>query len=198
MPTATKNKVKFGLKNVYYAPITAFSEANTPTYGTPVRYPGAVNLSLDPEGERTVFYADDIEYWEDPGNRGYSGDFEAAITPDEFLQDILGEVVDPNGLQYDDLDAPTIHFALLYEIDGDVKKTRHVLYNCTAGHPGVGGQTKEESTEPVTDSISLNARGAYFAAVDKNVAHGKLKRGDTGYDSFFTAVVTPAAGTTSA
>ena len=31
-----ENKVQYGLKNVYYAPITAESTAGVPTYGTPV------------------------------------------------------------------------------------------------------------------------------------------------------------------
>ena len=38
------NKVKFGLSNVYYA-VKTTSEDGEVSYATPVRIPGAVNLS---------------------------------------------------------------------------------------------------------------------------------------------------------
>ena len=53
------NKVKFGLKNVHYAPITA-SVDGEPTFGVPKRLPGAVSLTLDVQGEEVEFEADDV------------------------------------------------------------------------------------------------------------------------------------------
>ena len=43
MPTTT-NKVKFGLKNVHYAPITSIADDGTVTYGTVGEIKGAVNV----------------------------------------------------------------------------------------------------------------------------------------------------------
>ena len=59
---SNSNKVKFGLKNCHYAKAT-FDEDGNVTYEKPIRMPGAVSLSLDPEGENENFYADDIVYY---------------------------------------------------------------------------------------------------------------------------------------
>ena len=93
----TNNKVKFGLKNCHYALATLDSETGTVTFGTPVAIPGAVNLSLDPEGDTEPFYADDMVYYTTVANNGYSGDLEIALIPDSFRKDVLKETEDTNG-----------------------------------------------------------------------------------------------------
>ena len=97
MPS-TNNKVKFGLKNCHYAKATLDPETNEVTFATPVAIPGAVNLSLDPEGDTEPFYADDMVYYTTVANNGYSGDLEIALIPDSFRKDILKETEDPQGV----------------------------------------------------------------------------------------------------
>ena len=72
------NKVKFNLCDVYYALLEKNTET-TAEYATPVRLPGAVSLSLDPEGEQEPFFADGIEYYILSNNMGYTGDLELAL-----------------------------------------------------------------------------------------------------------------------
>lgn len=185
MPTnAPKNKVKYGLKNVYYA---VFDETNS-TYGTPVAIPGAVNMSLEAEGDSNTFRADNTDYFVSVSNNGYSGDFEAALIPDSFLTDVMGEVVDATtGLQYEVADAQPKYFALLFEFDGDKNKVRHVMYMCKATRPSVASQTTDTSIEPVTETLSITAT----ARPSDNIVKAKTYQGDANYDTFFQSVIVP-------
>jgi len=187
-------KIKYGLSNVYYAVATIAAD-NTVTYDTPVRIPGAVNLSMEPQGERSVFRADNIDYFVSASNNGYEGDLEVARVPDSFETDVLGAIEDNKKVLVEDVNAPTVHFALLFQFEGDVKATRHVFYNCTATRSNVEGETKGETIEPKTDTLSLAAAPVHFASIDKDVCKGRTKDDTdaTTYESWFTAVYTPGA-----
>lgn len=149
-----KNKVKFGLKNCHYALVT-LGEDGKATFGTPVAMPGAVSLSLDAEGENEPFYADDSVYYMVSDNNGYSGDLELALIPESFLTDIMHETEDSNGVLYENKDVEPEHFALLFEFTGDQRKIRHCMYYCSASRPSVSGNTREDSTEVQTETLSL-------------------------------------------
>ena len=151
-----KNKVKFNLRNVHYAPVT-FDESDEPHFGTPVAWPGAVSLSMDPNGEVTPFYADGIVYWQSSSNNGYEGDLETAMVPESFLTDILGQELDGNGVMIERSTAQVKNFALLYEVEGDKKARRCVLYNCTCTRPSLSASTTEDTKEPETDSVTITA-----------------------------------------
>ena len=150
------NKIKYNLKKVHVAKLTKTDEGYT--YDTPKAIPGAVSLSLDPEGETNPFYADGIVYFRSTSNNGYSGDLEMALIPEWFLQEFLGEALDKNGVLVERSDvAETEKFALLFEFDGDVHCIRHCMYNCSVARPSVSSQTKEESIEPVTETLSITS-----------------------------------------
>lgn len=186
------NKVKYGLKNVYYAKATIDAATNTATYGTPMAWPGAVNLSLDAEGDTTKFRADNIDYWVGQSNNGYSGDFESALIPDSFRKDILGDIEDVNGVLAEDAGAKTVHFALLFQFEGDDKAIRHAFYNCTATRPSVAGQTTDENIEPQTETLTLTAVSIHNAALNKDIVKGKCGESDAPYSTWFSAVYQPS------
>lgn len=187
------NKVKFGLKNVYYAKITAFSDANVPTYAAPVAIPGAVNLSLDANGDQTTFRADNMDYYVAANNNGYSGSLEVALLPDAFRKDILGEVEDTNGVLVE-VDFPSqTHFALLFQIEGDVSAARHVMYNCVASRPSTASQTTDTTIEPVTESIDITASAVHNASLNKDIVKAKVyDTATTQYNAWNTTVYVPA------
>lgn len=191
------NKIKYGLKNVYFA-VATIANDNTATYGTPVAFPGAVSISLDPEGEAEPFYADNVQYWIGNGNNGYSGDLEMARIIDAFKTDILGYIEDSHGVIIEDANAETVHFALMFQFEGDQKATRHVLYNCTATRAGTEGETKGESIEPGTETVTITATSIYNSALGTDIVKAELTDGvyETGYNSWFTTVYQPAAAVT--
>ena len=186
------NKVKYGLSNCYYAVI----DDTNGTYGTPVALPGAVNLSLDQEGETNNFRADNIDYYVSVSNNGYSGELELALIPDSFLTTVMGEQTDATaGLQYELSDAKPKAFALLFQFEGDVNATRHVFYNCKATRPTVNSQTTDTSIEPVTETINITAIAKEMTInnATKQVVKAKCKEGDSSYSTFFTTVAVPGA-----
>ena len=142
------NKVKFNIKNVHYAKATT-----TGGYSTPVAIPGAVSLSVDPKGEENIFYADGIEYWKSQANNGYEGSLEIALIPDAFRTDILGEVMDANGVLTEIDGVEPSKFALGFQIDGNEKSTLFWFYNCTATRPSTEANTTEESKTPDTETL---------------------------------------------
>lgn len=188
------NKIKYGLKNVYYAVATIAANGSA-TYDTPVAVPGAVSLSLDPQGDNSTLHADNIAYYVSIANSGYEGDLEMALFPDAFRKDVFGEIEDTKGVLIEDANASPVHFALLFQFEGDVTATKHVLYNCTAQRNTVGSTTKSDTVEPQTESATITATSIYVAALDKDIV--KASTGEsvdsTTYSGWNTAVYVPTA-----
>lgn len=182
-----KNKVKFNICNVHYAPITV-SEDGAVTFATPVAMPGAVSISMDPTGEPESFYADGVEYYVINNNQGYDGDLELAMIPESFRTDILKEETDDNQVLVENANSETGSFALLFEFDGDIRKIRHVLYNCSASRPSIESKTNEEGKEVQTETLTVKARPMANGYV-------KAKTGDTTtetvYNNWYKSVYEP-------
>lgn len=189
MSSPATNKVKFGLSKCYYAVYTE----STDTYVTPVALPGAVSLTIDPEGETTKFRADNVDYYTTVANNGYSGSLELAKFPASFFTDVLGELADStSGMRYEKSDIQPKPFALLFQVEGDVAATRFAFYNVTAARPGAGSQTTDTTITPVTETINITAA----ARASDHVVKGVIESGATSYSNWFSAVVTPTIATT--
>lgn len=151
------NKVKFGFKNCFYAPITVGAGGSI-SYGTPVALKGAVSMSLSASGDTTEFYADDSLYFSDVNNNGYEGTLELALIPDDFKIACLGATKDSNNVLVEGSAAVNTPFALLCEFTGDDKERKFVFYNCLASRPDVASSTKNAAIEVKTETLNLKIR----------------------------------------
>lgn len=185
---ADTNKIKYGIKNCHYAVATIAANGSA-TYDTPKPLAGAVSISMDAQGDTNRFYADNIVYFTSVANNGYEGDLELAKVPDDFLIDCLGYIKDTNDVLVEDANATPVHFALIFQFEGDVNAKRSVLYNCVASRPSVAGNTKEESIEPQTETISITATTVYNATLDTDVVKASCTEAEaTQYAGWLTAV----------
>lgn len=184
-----KNKVKFNLCNVHFAPLSEAANGDI-SWDTPIPIPGAVSISLDPTGEPESFYADGVEYYVINNNQGYDGDLEVAMIPESFRTQVLKETSDSANVLVENSNAQAGHFALLFEFDGDIKKVKHVLYNCSAARPAIASKTNEDSREVQTEKLTIKARPLASGLV-------KAKTGDatraTAYNNWYKNVYQPDA-----
>lgn len=184
------NKVKFGLNNVHIAKITYGTDQSgnpTVTYGSPFALPGAVNLTLDPEGETADFFADNTKYFSSSANNGYSGSLEIALINDTFRTTILGETADSKGAMIENKDDTISDFALGFEIDGDQNNRRYWFYQISATRPSTASQTIETSKTPVTETLNITASARISDGAVK-VFMEKSPTNTTQFNSFFNAV----------
>lgn len=180
------NKIKYGLRNVYYAVATEGS-GGALTYATPVAIPGGVNLSLSAEGETNPFYADDVIYFQSTSNNGYSGSLEVALIPESFKTDVLGETTNASGVNVEKSNVTPKEFALLFEFQGDDKASRHALLRCSCTRPDVAGATKEAGIEPQTETLNITA----MPRINDYVVKASCPQtASTAYTAWYSAVVT--------
>lgn len=152
------NKVHYALTNVYIATLEMDLETSTVTFGNPKRLLGAVSMDLSAQGDVIKLRADGMDYYVVNSNNGYQGDLNIARIPDWFRSDILGDTISATDkVMVETTTQEPKAFAMLFEFLGDVKGTRHVLYNCAASRPNIKGENKDNLKDPDTDTLSLTA-----------------------------------------
>lgn len=188
------NKVHYALTNVYIATLEMDMETGTVTFGNPKRLLGAVSMDLSAQGDVIKLRADGMDYYVVNSNNGYQGDLNIARIPDWFRSDILGDTISTTDkVLVETTTQEPKAFAMLFEFLGDVKGTRHVLYNCAASRPNIKGENKDNLKDPDTDTLSLTA---------SPLQDGKVKASTTAetpdevYKNWFQKVWEKDSGTT--
>ena len=185
------NKISYGLKNIYYAKVT--NTGGVISYGTPVAMPGAKEISLEPTGDPTIVWADDVQYVVIPANGGYEGTVTVLDVPESFYTDILGMHKDTNDVLYESDSDTLSQFALLgetieYDSANGVTKKRFVFYNCTAEKAPTASATKEDTVEPQEFEINITAVGA----VDTGYVKASCTEDETPFTNWLTTVYVPS------
>lgn len=183
-------RIRFGIKNTYYAPVTA-DEGGKLTYGTPVQLLGAKSISLDASGDDVTEYADDSVWFKTTTNSGYTGtiEFEDTADVDAFLTKVLGWTKNEDGSITEKSTDTPIEFALMTQFslageDKGAQGKRVKFYRCTASRPSVAGSTKESSISVQTNSISLTC----LPRLNDDLVKATCVSTDAAYESWFEAV----------
>lgn len=184
---ADTNKVTFGLENLHICTYTVGS-GGTVTLGTPYHQIGAVNLDLSPEGEDNTFYADNIAFFSQFMDNGFSGTLEVAKFSDQFKQDYLGYVALADGgiAQVKGAVKPAV--ALIWEFRGDSQHRRVIAYNVALGQIERGYATLEDNIEVQTESIDITVTGDNGTGIVMTV----YPEDSSAYSTIFSAPPVPA------
>ena len=185
------NKVTFGLEKVHIAFLD--DSGASPSWETPIAIPGAVGFTPSPEGDETKFYADNGLYFAAITNDGYTADLEVALFPDEVIAEMLGWVIDDNGMLVEVADGRPKPFALLAQIQGDKRPRRFVYYKCQAGRPSKEYTTKGETVDVATDTLNMTIMPVEVDG--RRIVKGTIEKNEenaTEFDGFFSDVLTPS------
>lgn len=181
-------KVKFGLKNVHYAIVTETTNVNTgavtSSYSAVKAWPGAVNISMDAQGDDTIFYADDGAYFTLGNNNGYSGTFESALIPEDVYTSVFGQTKDANGVVSESKDDVKKYIALMFEFTLDASGRRYILYRCSLTRPSLASATKGETVEVQTETINIRST----PRPDDGKVKDYVNKGDAAYAGWYASV----------
>lgn len=181
------NLEKFGLENVYAWPIETYDENDLPTYGTPIRIRGAVDLTLDASQDSTPFYADNVVYYMSKSNSGYEGTLQVALLPKAFRTEVLGEQEDAAGVMVESAEPKEKEFALAFQFAGDAHNTRHLFYRVSANRPPVAGGTVNNTKTPQTDTVPITA----MPRIDNKLVKASAAESSPAYTTWNTVPYEP-------
>ena len=136
--------------------------------------------------------SDNGVYYVINNNAGYTGDLEIALITTEFATEILGEILDNNGVLVERNDTELAQFALMFEFLGDKHHIRHVMYCCSASRPAAESATTEESTEVKTEKLTLKATPLPTGLVKSKTTESTS---DTVYNNWFKTPYSPSTQT---
>lgn len=180
------NKVTFGLSNVHIGKYEVGTNGAV-TLGTPMALPGAVSLSLDPETLEIEFYADNVKYYAQNGDNGFSGSLEVAMFTKEIKLALMGyaETADGGIVNIKGANKPAVY--IVFEAKGDAQNSRGLLLNVSMGPIKHEHKTNEDKVDVETDSVDITVTGDNSTGMTLV----EYPPESTGYSTLFTAPKMP-------
>lgn len=146
--TTQNNKYLFNLKNVHYA-VTTVNEAGETSFSAVKRLPGTTKLTMELEQSQENNYSEGQVYFVTTTTAGYKGELTIYNVDPEFEKDVLGFKADSKGVVYEQTTLQPKEIALLFEIEGNGKPERHVMYRLQLTKPKFEFSTTTDKTEAV-------------------------------------------------
>ena len=198
------NKVYFGLSNLHIAFLGDSTNLpqnlqGLPVWENPVNIPGAVKFSPNASTEENTFYADNMLYFISNQSTGYTANLEVAAFPEKVLAEMLGWEHDDMGALVEVANGKPKQFAILAQLDGDVKNRRIVFYNCTGSTPSREYSTNEKGIKVTTENMAitispidlgLDLGGGNMMITKAHMEYSPGLQGDC-YNNFFKQVYMP-------
>lgn len=192
-----ENKVQFGLSDVHIGLYTV-SETGEMTLGKPDKLPGAVSLSMDPETMELEFYADNVKYYAQKSDNGFTGTLEVAKFPNSIKTKYMGyaETEDGGVANLKGVQKPAVY--IVFQAEGDAQKSRGMLLNVSMGPIKHEHKTTEDKVDVETDSVDITVVGDNKTGL----VLVEYAQDSAGYATLFTAPTAPklkatASGTVS-
>ena len=124
-------------------------------------------------------------------DNGFTGDFTMSKFDEDMLIDVLGWVIDKNGMLVEAANVPQKPFALLFELMGATSPVRIVLYDCIGSKPVKDVQTNDKAPVLAGEKMTLTMAPLDFGWITTSKASLTRDDNPTLFDTFFSAVQAP-------
>lgn len=182
-------KVIFNIKKLQLSKIESMSDSGLPTYGTPMKMPGTVSLTLDSEDTNDPFYADGYGYYVPNGAETQTGTLENALFTNEVLKAIYAYLEDSNNNMIA-TDGQVSEFGMQFACDSDDGEVYFTYYRVTSNKPGLNLTTNAPGATINPQSVNLTA-STITLENGVNVIKGFATKTAPNYADYFNAIVIP-------
>lgn len=183
-------KVVFNIKKLQFSKITAVSDTGVPTYGSPLKLPGTVSLTLNSETTSDPFYADGEVYFLPKGAETQTGTLENAQFSDEVLKAIYAYVEDTNGNMLA-TDGQVAEFGMQFACDSDDGEIYFTYYRCTTTKPGLNVTTNAPGATINPQSVNVTASTITLSDGNTKCLSSYATKNASNYSNYFTAITVP-------